>query len=318
MRIGVGVVTRGRPELLTRLLDSFVQLTPPSNASICFIVVENETVGTDAVASAVDRFKSQVHASKIKDSPVYFNVEPQLGIPFARNRALDMAVRADCDFLAFTDDDCRVFPHWIVRLLEAQQEIDADLTTSFVRYIVDLSECGLLQKIIAGGLLRKDESRVAKALNNGSKVYQGTGNWMIKMDFLCAHSLRFDESIGLMMAEDRQFYKDLPFRWRKIQLCPLGIRRRDYYSRPANSSVSIPPGQGGPGFSILPQTARGLLVQPSPLFYYCVGVLFRVLLVPFDRGVSFVWIIGRLGRVVGRIEYLLGRKVLFYHATTGE
>ena len=154
MKIGIGVATRGRPILLARLLNSFLYLHPPPPAGrICFIIVENETAGTDAVESAVEQFKFQLRASNLKASPVSFSVEPKLGIPFARNHVLDVAARIGCDFLAFTDDDCRVSPDWITRLLEAQQKDDADLTTNHVHLAVDFNGLRYAQKMLAQGEL---------------------------------------------------------------------------------------------------------------------------------------------------------------------
>ena len=149
--------------------------------------------------SAVEQFKFQLRASNLKASPVYFSVEPKLGIPFARNHVLDVAARIGCDFLAFTDDDCRVSPDWITRLLEAQQKDDADLTANHVHLAVDFNGLRYAQKMLAQGWLH----------GQGKPCIFVTANWMVKTSFLAAHSLRFDENLGFDPEEDRQFYHDL-------------------------------------------------------------------------------------------------------------
>src|SRR5215467_6939392 len=101
LRVCVGIITRARHGYLGMLLDSLRELN-----GICFdcifVVVENNATLT--VQALVQAFARSVR------KPVYVDCEQQIGIPFARNRVLEIAYREEADLLAFTDDDQTVHP----------------------------------------------------------------------------------------------------------------------------------------------------------------------------------------------------------------
>lgn len=80
------------------------------------IVVDNDAAGSarDTVAAA----------SKDSRWPLQYEIEPERGISFARNRAVALA--GDCEYLAFVDDDEVVDPAWLDELLWAQRRFEAD------------------------------------------------------------------------------------------------------------------------------------------------------------------------------------------------
>jgi succinoglycan biosynthesis protein ExoM len=57
--------------------------------------------------------------------PIEYAAEPRHGIPFARNRALEVA--GDVDFIAFLDDDEWAESQWLAELLDAQEKTGAEV-----------------------------------------------------------------------------------------------------------------------------------------------------------------------------------------------
>ena len=80
------------------------------------VVVENE-IGGDA--------KRVLEGGTGGRFPVEYAVEPTHGIPFARNRAVEVA--GDFDFIAFLDDDEWAEPQWLEELLDAQAKSGAQV-----------------------------------------------------------------------------------------------------------------------------------------------------------------------------------------------
>ena len=96
-QITLAIVTKNRPEKLSRLLDSLVkQRVKP----IQIIIVDN-----DLNLSAKKIVSSYQH-----HLPIKYLVQEKQGVPFARNTALDTVTT---QYLAFTDDDCILSKCWI-------------------------------------------------------------------------------------------------------------------------------------------------------------------------------------------------------------
>jgi glycosyltransferase involved in cell wall biosynthesis len=95
------VVTKDRPRELARLLASLVSQTVRPDE---VLVVDNGS-GPDVAAAAV-AFEASL--------PLRLVVEPEPGIPAARNRGIR---EARGDLVLFTDDDCEADPRWVERLV---------------------------------------------------------------------------------------------------------------------------------------------------------------------------------------------------------
>ena len=108
--ICVGTITRNRPLMLKNLFESYARMQVPAGTSIRFVVVENNDQPT--LSDVVETFRK-----RLPQSTVQYEVEPRLGIAFARNRVLDCALDAGDDLLTFADDDETVEPDWLVQLL---------------------------------------------------------------------------------------------------------------------------------------------------------------------------------------------------------
>ena len=328
IQIGVAVVTRGRPNMLSDLLESWVALKIPDGASLHFIIVENDPAGTVGVAKAVSLFKDNLATSQLLPPPppppphVHFTVEPQLGIPYARNAALGLATDIGCDFLVFTDDDCRVDPDWLNGLLLTQRAGSADLVCGIVRYTADWGRCNFIQRALARDAIETHEAWRERCryvdIEKCNKAPIGTGYWMIRMAFVESHRLRFDERLGFSAGEDIRFYNEMlaaggsyatdPGAHVEETLTEDRLTLKYRFMRARSHRIAI----GG-------HERRGLCRGFGTSFLGLVTLPFCLSRMPFDKGRSFVRGINRIGLGVGSIEYALGRRqTSIYRTTTGE
>lgn len=101
LRASVVVVTKDRPGMLAGLLASLaIQSLAPDEV---VVVDNNSTLSYDAV---FDEYRGRL--------PLHTVVERVPGIPAARNRGI---AEATGDIILFTDDDCRVEPDWVERMM---------------------------------------------------------------------------------------------------------------------------------------------------------------------------------------------------------
>lgn len=134
MRIAIGVITRRRPQGLARLLESLggLDLARPARS------------GNTAAGDACERIEVEVILVENDDPPgkgppppcrlpLRHVFEPRLGIPFARNRVIEIALAEESpggfDAVAFIDDDETADPAWLRELAAALEAHRADVAT---------------------------------------------------------------------------------------------------------------------------------------------------------------------------------------------
>ncbi len=105
MTITVALITRNRQNYLKRCLNSLVNQT---KNPLEVIVVDNGS--KDQTKRVVNTFKDKL--------PLRYTYEKKIGIPYARNRALE---EARGKILAFLDDDCEADKHWLEEMLKAHR-----------------------------------------------------------------------------------------------------------------------------------------------------------------------------------------------------
>lgn len=126
--VAIAVITFRRPQLLKELLDSLqAQELPESQAcAVRIVVVDNDAEGSAAevIAAAADNARYPIESA----------IEPEPGIPSARERSVELAW--DDDALIFVDDDEVAPTGWLATLLEAWQSTGADVVTGPVEGIL--------------------------------------------------------------------------------------------------------------------------------------------------------------------------------------
>ena len=91
--------------MLEKALQSIDSLALLTDIKTALLVVDNDE--NETARSVVESFQ---HTSKI---PVYYVVEPQRGIAFARNRVLKEAINLNASHIAFFDDDEVLEKDWL-------------------------------------------------------------------------------------------------------------------------------------------------------------------------------------------------------------
>lgn len=118
-RVAVAVCTANRPEMLRLCLDLIGSQVVPPRVIVDVVVVDNEDAPNNH--EVVQSF------SGLAGFPVHYVHEPRRGISRARNAALEKCRSLDVDWIAFTDDDCRVSPTWLASLLGGAGRYGADV-----------------------------------------------------------------------------------------------------------------------------------------------------------------------------------------------
>lgn len=112
IRFSVVVPTRNRPEALAACLQSFGQLSYPADAWELIVVNDG---GEESFTAVPPQLQQTLPLKLINAS--------RIGPAAARNRG---AVEAAFDYLAFTDDDCRVAPDWLNQLAHGFAQTGCD------------------------------------------------------------------------------------------------------------------------------------------------------------------------------------------------
>lgn len=192
--------------MLASLLHSFSELILPDNAIIQFIVVENNQ--ESSLGQTIQDFRE-----KVPQASVCYEREGRLGIAYARNRALELALAAGANILAFADDDEVVEQDWLVQLLAARDVQDFDFVGSPVRLAPVPPGASSLNKLVWAGMNRirqRSEEKSIRAMERGQAqtIRLATGSWMANLEFFRRTGLRFDNSLALAGGEDWKLWGD--------------------------------------------------------------------------------------------------------------
>lgn len=318
-RICIGTITRGRPMMLRDLLASYVEMHVPENVYLHFIIVENNDSPT--LQDVVAEFGGQMPQWTIQ-----YEVEPRLGIAFARNHVLENALAANGDLLTFADDDEVVAADWLVQLLVERDSSNLDILGSPVRFAPPPLDISVWKRAIWSGMNKVNRTGEAKALRSHSTgkshhIRLATGSWMGNLDFFRRTGLRFDNSLGLAGGEDWQLWLEarrlgantgwaphaivfetvpadrltLHYQYRRSRDHSIIALRRKLQSNPMMTSVHL-------AGAITGRLAR---------------LLFYVLAAPFTGGKTLVRAAACLGSIVGLMQACLGKASSHYERVHG-
>ncbi|NSX56304.1 glycosyltransferase family 2 protein [Parasulfitobacter algicola] len=311
-RIGVGIITHRRPEMFTDLLDSFVRMQHPDGAELIFLIVENDKSKT--LEATIDAFRANAGA------PVIYELEQTPGIPHARNKVLDLAVRQGCDFMTFVDDDEFVDKDWLVKMIAAMQTRALDLAGGPIRQVPETHDLGYWQKrlmeVTDSALKKRHHQRLNAFKNNMDRhlnIY--THNWCVRLSAVLKYNLGFDPDFVWSGGEDTKFCNDLRNAGGMVGWVPdtcvtetVPIKRltiRYYYKRTRDLTIL------GQQFKPLPRRKLALKV-----FKRSTEAVLATLAIPFKGPSYFLKAIRKLALSVGIAMVLVGRKSNHYKATS--
>lgn len=184
--IAVCVCTRARPRMLRRCLISLQkQKFDLAQMNALLIVVDN-----DPEPSA-----RATHAELCDGAHGYVHC-PRPGIPVARNAAIEAALSAGADYIAFIDDDEVAPEHWLASMMHALQRSGADAVQGGVRKapcgVEDLATCA---------------PTPSEAIRWEDAESLATCNVLFKASLVEGpRALRFDESMQFTGGSDREFF----------------------------------------------------------------------------------------------------------------
>jgi succinoglycan biosynthesis protein ExoM len=119
VRIVITICTRGRPRLLDACLSSVTSQIPVDGVHLEIAVIENNEFLTCGEIVARHARSSGI--------PIHAVLEPELGIPFARNACGRFAAENDFDWLLYIDDDEIARPDWFATMISASRTYKADV-----------------------------------------------------------------------------------------------------------------------------------------------------------------------------------------------
>jgi glycosyltransferase involved in cell wall biosynthesis len=313
-KIAIGVCTRGRPAGLAALLESFSHLIIPDGYFPLFLIVENDAAKT--LHPWIDGF-----VRKLEVGEVIYEIEPRLGIPFARNALLDHAIARNCEALALVDDDEIVDPHWLQALHHELRVRDLQLVGGPVRLLPADPEASAIERAIWRGLHTRFSALEAKArrkhqAGTDHRVTIVTSNWLGSLDFIRTNGLRFDENLGFSGGSDTRFFRDFLSRQGRSGWAPLAIVSEDWPRARLRPGYQFRRGrdQAISHFHNSISKTTPLVIINSAIFV--VGKLLACMvlfpLALLDGGRSSVRALRAFGFAVGRILALCGVKSRHY------
>lgn len=113
------IITRSRSEELARCFAALSRVAVPADAALSLFVVDNATPPEE------ERIRRQAGEAGLD---VAYAHEPVRGYASPRNRALGLALAAECDILIFIDDDVSPEPDFITAHLAGLAQSGADVS----------------------------------------------------------------------------------------------------------------------------------------------------------------------------------------------
>jgi glycosyltransferase involved in cell wall biosynthesis len=317
-RVCIGVATRGRPRMLSALLDSLRGLAVPEGVALVLVVVENG-----------EAFTLEAQQAAMRDwGPTVFAVEPALGIPHARNAVLEISLRLECDHTAFIDDDEVAEPDWIAALLEEARRGDLDLVGGPVALLPVDAGASRAERIVLRGIAarlarNRQMARKLSAAGRAGKITVVTNNWLVRNDFLRRTGLRFDPGYAVSGGSDTAFFHDAK---------ALGARTG--WSDRALVHEALPPARRTLGYQFHRAKAQSmtafrrkyadrrsaLQLGQSYAFvgYKLVTSVVLVICAPLTGGRSLVTAARAAGVAIGRMQAIRGANSTLYSDIQGD
>jgi glycosyltransferase involved in cell wall biosynthesis len=314
LAVCVAVPTCDRPDTLDLLLKSLAGQHRPRDCRVTFLVVDNSRgEGAGAVVEANREAFGQDRLELIAES--------RLGIPFARNRALDHALEQEADLLLFLDDDEAADPFWLSALVAKYRGGNADLIGGPVFARQPAGGLTAWQTYLMRGTERwyrarqaRNEHRVRKGQEH--RVISVTNNWLLDLAFQRRTGLRFDERLRIGGGSDVHFFHAAVRLGAKTAWCldarvyefivPARLSARYIAFRAQQQAISHFERHRGDGS---PVRRLWQIVAAPPILLLGIG---RIVLAPVLGPYSLVDGLRLCGRASGKVLSVLGASSQLY------
>lgn len=189
VRVLVTICTRNRPVLLDQCLASVCASEPAEGFAFEIAVIENnDRLTCEAIAARHEA------ASGIR---VHCVLEPELGLPFARNRCGAYAAENGFDWLLYIDDDEVARPDWFRTMMAATKAYPAEVFYGRVISVYPDETPAYLRE------------RNVNKRPTGTKMTKAEGHNTLVRTSIFAESgdnLRFDTSMRFTGGSDTDFF----------------------------------------------------------------------------------------------------------------
>lgn len=198
VNVTINICTFKRPVLLKCCIDSITAQEIPSNWSVKIVVINNDPNSNHSVLA-----KQYHDNNKIQ---FIWITEPRIGIPFARNRALQESYSLNSDLIIFIDDDEEALDGWLVAYHKALIDFDAEIYTGPVQHIFPSTYEWLANKGLNGNVRGK---LLKSAASNNVMIKTNT------LDFKNPEG-NFDTDMRYSGGSDNEFFTRLALQGKRI------------------------------------------------------------------------------------------------------
>ena len=318
LKVCVATITRRRPKMVGNLLASWASLALPADCECFFAIVEND----EAPGFVPPPVIANRHGGDIE---LVYRCETEQGIPFARNRVVDIALERGANVLLFIDDDEVAAADWLVKLVEAYRASNASLLGGPVRAVPPEGALSLWQRLIFRGVrdrLLRSEKRSARRVKSGTaqSITIVTNNWLADMLLFSKRGLAFDRRLRFSGGSDAKFSSDVKALGLKVDWVPDAIVYETMPRDRLTLTYQFKRGRDQSNASFRRNIAKSRyeyvsLIISVPL--KLVGAAFLALAIPFTSGSSIVPCVRTLGWIVGRLSVFAGKESTHYRQSTG-
>jgi succinoglycan biosynthesis protein ExoM len=304
--------------MLARLLGSWSELNIPADCDCFFMIVENDAQ-TSVVAPPYIGTKS---AGAL---PLFYGLEKEPGIPFARNRAVDMALELGADVLLFIDDDEVADAAWLEQLVAGYRQSGASLVGGPVLAMAPDMELSERQRTVFDGVsarYARTARRSAERVRSGRYdcLTVATNNWLADMRLFRDHGLRFDEQMRHSGGSDAKLSSDAKKLNLKLHWTPEAIVRETVPPERLTFRYQFRRARDHSNASFRRNIARSRLSILSPVISVPLKLAragFLLAAAPVAGSSALLQAVCAGGWAAGRISVLLGRQSTHYLAETG-
>lgn len=290
----------------------------PRDIAPIYLVVENDLA--PQAQAVVEEVRARFEAAEL-----YYLLEERIGIPMARNRAVNFTVDIGADLLAFIDDDEIAEEAWLAELVTAYRSSDAVLLGGPVLAAALPDAAGPTVRFLHSAIARRYQGKAKRgsalaANGRDGNVTITTGNWLASTELFTRHGLRFDEEMRFSGGSDATFFAEVRRRSLAVKWVPAAIVRETVPPERLNPRYQFRRALNQSNTSFRRKLDRSKyhalsLVLTVPL--RAVGVTFLFLAIVPTAGATLLPTLRGTGWIAGRLAAVFGRRSDLYVHTTG-
>ncbi|MEM8750495.1 MAG: glycosyltransferase [Pseudomonadota bacterium] len=191
MHICITLCTVARPVMLADCLRSIMAQHTSIEHRLSVVIVENSD--EPACRHVIAEMKA------LQDIALHYFLEPERGIPLARNRSVEEALNLNADWLAFIDDDETLDPGWLDAMLRHALSNKADVYTGPVVSVLPAKKPDWMEPL--NTLNENPDGYMKKtAATNNTLVHR-------RLFLPSAGNMRFDPDFRYTGGSDDEFFK---------------------------------------------------------------------------------------------------------------